>query len=156
MANRISAIGYISKSILLSIVIVSGVAFWNTCDAQSIVGKWKGVSIKYYYSADYAKQLGKSMEEKTVKELGNSEIDYNADHTFVMTMSAPNSTDITTMKGTWAATGDQLKLTLEPQFNPQKITSTASYAIHGNTLETTAIMAPPSRIIKSVSIGTRL
>lgn len=65
-----------------------GFSLLATCGAQSIVGKWKSVSVKNYYSAEYAKQVGKSMEEKTAKEAGNSEMIYNADHTFILNMSA--------------------------------------------------------------------
>jgi hypothetical protein len=59
--------------------------------AQAIVGKWKGVSVKNYYGAEYAKQIGKPMEEKSAKEVGNSEVSFVADHSFVLTFSAPNS-----------------------------------------------------------------
>jgi hypothetical protein len=100
---------------------------FTKCDAQSIVGKWKGVSVKNYYGAEYAKQIGKPMEEKSAKEVGNSEVSFLTDHNFVLTFSAPNSADVTLMKGTWSATGDQLKLTLEPKYNPQKISTTASF-----------------------------
>jgi Domain of unknown function (DUF5004) len=133
-----------------------GFSLLTTCGAQSVVGKWKGVSVKNYYSAEYAKQVGKSMEEKTAKEAGNSEIIYNADHTFIMNMSAPNSTEIITMKGMWAVTQDQLKLTLEPQYNPKKMTTTATFTINGNTMVTTADIAPPSRIIKTISVATKI
>jgi hypothetical protein len=133
-----------------------GFSLLTTCGAQSVVGKWKGVSVKNYYSAEYAKQVGKSMEEKTAKEAGNSEIIYNADHTFIMNMSAPNSTEIITMKGMWAVTQDQLKLTLEPQYNPKKMTTTSTFTINGNTMVTTADIAPPSRIIKTISVATKI
>ena len=140
---------------LLTCIII-GFSVLGKCDAQAIVGKWKGVSVKNYYSAEYAKQVGKSMEEKTSKDAGNSEVDYNSDHSFILSFSAPNSTELTVMKGTWSITGDQLKLTLEPQFNPQKMTTTATFTISGNTMVTTAIISPPSRIIKTVSTATRM
>ena len=144
------------KSLLVITCITIGLSGFTECDAQAIIGKWKGVSVKNYYSPEFAKQAGKSVEEKTAKDAGNSEIDYNADHTFIMTFSAPNSTDVTTMKGTWSATGDQLKLTLEAKYNPQKMTTTATYAISGNTLVTTAVFPPTNRIIKTISTGTRM
>jgi hypothetical protein len=143
------------KPFLLLICLTTGSAVFTKCDAQSIMGKWNGVSVKNYFSAEYAKVVGKSMEEKTVKEAGNSAIEYKADHTFIMTFSAPNDPDITTMKGTWSLTGDQLKTTLEPKYNPQKMTTTATVSITGNTMVTTAVMPAPSRIIKTISIATR-
>ena len=144
------------KAFLLIICITTGFAAFTTCNAQSIVGKWNGVSVKNYFSAEYAKVVGKSMEEKTVKEAGNSAIEYKADHTFIMTFSAPNDPDITTMKGTWSLTGDQLKSTLEPKFNPRKMTTTATVSINGNTMITTAVMPPPARISKSISTSTKM
>jgi hypothetical protein len=82
------------------------------------------------------------MEEKSAKDAGNSKIIFNADHTFIMYMSSPNSSDLIVMKGVWDVTQDQVKFTLEPQYNPKKITTTATFSIHGNIMETTAIMSP--------------
>jgi hypothetical protein len=144
------------KTLLIITYITIGFTGFTKCDAQAIVGKWKGVSVKNYYSAEYTEQTGKSMEEKFAKDAGNSEINYIADHTFIMTFSAPNNSDVTTMKGTWNVTGDQLKLTLEPQYNPQKTTTTAIFSINGNTMVTTAVIAPPARIIKTIATATRL
>ena len=144
------------KAFLLVICVTTGSAAFTKCDAQSIVGKWNGVSVKNYFSAEYAKVVGKSMEEKTVKEAGNSAIEYKSDHTFIMTFSALNDPEVTTMKGTWSLTGDQLKSTLEPKYNPQKMTTTATVSITGNTIVTTAVMPAPSRIIKTISTGTKM
>ena len=144
------------KTLLVITCVIIGFSSSTKCDAQAIVGKWKGVSVKNYYSSEYTKKTGKSMEETFSKDAGNSEINYIADHTFIMTFSAPNSPDVTIMKGTWNIMGDQLKLTLEPQYNPKKITTTATFSINGNTMVTTAIISPPSRIIKTTSTATRL
>ena len=144
------------KALLIIICTLVGIAGSNKCNAQSIVGKWNGVSVKNYFSSEYAKVAGKSMEEKTMKEVGNSAIEYKPDHTFIMTFSAPNDPEVTTMKGTWSLTGDQLKITFEPKYNPQKKTTTATVSINGNTMITTAEMSPPSRIIKTISTSTRM
>ena len=143
------------KTLLVIICIIVGFAGFNKCDAQSIVGKWNGVSVKNYFSDEYAKVAGKSMEEKTMKEAGNSAIEYRPDHTFIMTFSAPNDTDVTTMNGTWSLTGDQLKITFEPKYNPQKKTTTATVSFSGNTMITTAVIPAPSRIIKTISTSKR-
>jgi peptide subunit release factor 1 (eRF1) len=73
-----------------------------------------------------------------------------------MTFSAPNDPEVTTIKGTWSLTGDQLKSTLEPKYNPQKMTTTATVSVNGNTMVTTAVMLPPARITKTISTGTRM
>jgi hypothetical protein len=146
--------------ILKALLIISGITFGfaglNNCNAQSIVGKWDGVSVKNYFSTDYAKVAGKSMEEKTVKEAGHSSIEYKPDHTFIMDFSAPNDPEVTTINGTWSLAGDQLKTTLEPKYNPQNMTTTATVSINGNTMITTAVMSAPSRIIKTISTSTRM
>lgn len=136
--------------------ITIGFSSFTFCHAQSIVGKWKGVSVKNYFGDSYAKQTGKLMEEKTSKEVGNSDIEYKADHTFIMSFSAPNSTEATTMKGIWSQLGNQLKITLESQYNPQNITTTATVAVTGSMLVTTAVMPPRSRIVKTISTGIRM
>jgi hypothetical protein len=156
MTNTGSPMSYIWKVLVLTISVFMGFTFLTSCDAQSIVGKWKGVSVKNYYSPEYAKQVGRTMDEKLAKDVGNSEIIYNADHSFIMNISSPNSSDIIVMKGVWEVTNDQLKFTLEPQYNPQKKTTTATYSIHGDIMETTAIIPPPARIIKSVAVLSRL
>lgn len=147
---------YPVKVLLAGACLVLGFSSFTPCEAQTIVGKWKGVSVKNYYSADFTKQTGKSVEEKAAKDLGNSSLDYHADHTFVMTFSAPNSPDVTTMKGEWSLAGDQLKTTLEPKYNPQKMTTTTTVVFNGNTMVGTTMMAPPSRIVKSIATLARM
>lgn len=156
MTISITFRSYRLKNLMLTVFMFLGFSLVTTCAAQSIVGKWKGVSVKKYYSAEYSKQIGKSMEEKTVKEVGNSEITYNADHTFILNISSLNSTEITTMKGIWAVTQNQLMVTVEAQYNPRNITTTSTFIINGNTMETTTIVPPPSRIIKTISIATKI
>src|SRR5450432_549569 len=144
------------KALVAISCITVGSAGFTKCGAQSIVGKWNGVSVKNYFSAEYAKVTGKPMEEKTVKEAGNSAIEYKSDHTFIMTFSALNDPEVTTMKGTWSLTGDQLQSTLEPKYNPRKMATNATISITGNTMVTTAVMPAPSRITKTISTGTRI
>jgi len=144
------------KVLLITTYITIGFTGFTKCNAQSIVGKWKGVSVKNFYSEQGAKLMGKSIEEKTSKEAGNSDIEYKSDHTFILNFTAPNSSDVTTMKGTWDLSGDQLKLIFEPQYNPKKKTTTATVLISGNTLVTTAVIPQPSRIIKTISISTKM
>ena len=144
------------KALFVITCVTIGFAGFTKIDAQSIVGKWIGVSVKNYYGDEYAKKVGKPMDEKSAKETGNSAIEYKSDHTFIMTFSAINDQEVTTMQGTWDLTGDQLKLTLEPKYNPQKMTTTATISINGNTLVTTAVMQPPARIIKSISTSKRM
>ncbi|HEY4966223.1 MAG TPA: lipocalin family protein [Puia sp.] len=157
MTYAIQRLRLLTRKIFSVIVCMAiGMVAFTTCNAQSIVGKWKGVSVKNYYSPDYAKQIGKSEEEKLAKDAGNSEMDFNADHSFKIIFYETSSSEATIMKGTWTATGDQLTLTLDPQFNPQKKSTVGTYTIHGETLVTAAVFTPPARIIKTVSTATRM
>jgi Lipocalin-like domain len=148
--------GYTLKLLAVAACFILGSSGFSKCEAQAIVGKWKGVSVKNYYSAEFAKQMGKSVDEKFAKDLGISSINYDANHTFVMTFSAPNSTDVITMKGEWSLSGDQLKSTLEPKYNPQKMTTATTIVFNGNTMVGTTIMPPPNRIVKSITILARM
>ena len=144
------------KAVFIFICATVGFAGFTKCEAQSIVGKWKGVSSKTYYSAEYAKEVGKPMIEQFAKETGNSEIEFKSDQTFITTFLEPNNPQVTTMKGTWSFSGDQLKLTLEPKYNPRKTTTTATVSMNGNTMVTTALFPAPARMIKIISTSTRM
>jgi hypothetical protein len=144
------------KPIVAFAFITLGLAFFNQLNAQSIIGKWNGVSVKNYYSADYAKVTGKPMEEKTAKEIGQSSIEYKSDHTYILSFTPVNDSKATIMKGSWVLNGDQLQSTFEAAYNPRHTAVTTTVLVTGNTMVTTSIIAPPSRITKSISISTRM
>ena len=149
-------VAFAIKPLLAVTWFVFGLSSLAKCDAQGIVGKWKGISVKNYYSAEYAKQIGRSEEEKFAKELGNSEIVYNADHTFVLTFSGPSNSEVTIMKGTWSSTGNELRSTLEPQYNPQKMTTSSIFSINGNIMVSTTIIQHSPRIVKTVTTAQKI
>jgi hypothetical protein len=146
----------ICKTICLMVCILSLMSVLNPCNAQAVIGKWKGGSAKIYYGVEYTKQTGNSMEEKTAEQLGNYTIEFKPDHTFIETFTDPKDLKVTTMNGVWSLTGNDLQLTLEPKYNPQKTTESATISINANTMLTTAIMPAGSRIIKMVSTSTRM
>jgi hypothetical protein len=157
MAYLSHRFGLVIRKIFFIVVVTAvGLTTSLKSDAQSIVGKWKGVSVSNYFSEDYAKQMGKTMEEKLAKDGGNSEIDYHADHSFTMIYYTSNNSEATIMKGVWAVNGDQLTMTLNPEFNPKKTSTVSSFTIQGNTMVTTSVMASPAKIIKTVSTASRL
>jgi uncharacterized protein DUF5004 len=135
---------------------ILGASSFSHCEAQSIVGKWKGVSVKNYYTAEFAKSTGKSVQEKFAKDIGNSTIIYNSDHTYTMSFSAPNSPNVVTMKGEWTLSGDQLKSTLEEKYNPDRKVTVTTVVFAGNTMVGTTLMAPPSTIAKSIATLERM
>ena len=120
MKLKLNFTGFTLKVIFLITYATVGFAGTTLCTAQSIVGKWKGVSEKRFYTEKGAKMMGKQMEGESEKP-GYSSIEYKADHTFIQNFSGPNNSEVTAMMGTWSLTGDQLKITLEPKYNPKKI-----------------------------------
>jgi hypothetical protein len=127
----------------------------TNCNAQSIVGKWKGVSVTNYYNAEFAKKMGKTSQEILAKDSGYSEIDFRADHSYTRIFYTSKNSEATILNGTWETNGDQLTMTPNPEFNPQKKSIVTSFAIHGNTMETTANFAPGAEVVKTVSSASR-
>ena len=130
-----------------------GFAGFTKCEAQAIVGKWKGVSAKFVYSAG-AKQMGKEMEEQ-LNEIRNHHYEFKSDHSFILTSAAHNSTETMVLKGTWRLSGDQLTTTLDahqpdPEYNPEKgeASDTMIIQISGNTLIMTEIQKNNSTVNK--------
>ena len=58
--------------------------------------------------------------------------------------------------GTWSSAADRLHYTLEPAYNPRHTTTDATFVVTGNTLVTTAVMEPSSRIVKTVSTSIKM
>ena len=61
MENSPALVAFARKSLLVISSIFLGFSGITKCDAQDIIGKWQGVSVKNYYSTEYAKEVGKSM-----------------------------------------------------------------------------------------------
>jgi len=155
MKNKSLFTAFTSKALLIISFITIGFASFTKCNAQSIVGKWKAVSEKRFYTEQGAKMMGKPMEGESEKP-GYSSIEYKADHTFIQNFTGLNNSEVTAMKGTWILTGDQLKITLEPQYNPKKIASAYTISINGNTLITTVVTPASSLVIKMITTSTRM
>src|ERR1700676_4831515 len=120
MANFSFLKSFSRKILVLTACIFAGSSFLTVCNAQPIIGKWKGGAAKIYYGAEYTKQTGKSMEEETAEQLGNYTIEFKSDHTFVETFTVPKESQLTTMNGIWSLKGDELQLTTEEKYNPQR------------------------------------
>jgi hypothetical protein len=139
-----------SKILFMLICITIGFAGFTKCDAQSIVGKWKGVSVKYFNTPALAKQTGKEMQESPSKEVGNYGYEFKSDHTFTnIHFTVTNSSEVI-MKGTWSLSGDQLTTTLDahqpdPKYNPKKGDAPVNQIIQisGNSLIITWVKPNP-------------
>ena len=146
---------FLFRTLFLLPCIFSSMAF-IPCNAQAIVGKWKGGSAKIYYSTEYAKEKGKSMEEMTAAEMGNYEFEFKSDHRFIETLTPPGDSKLVTMNGIWNLTGNDLQLTLEPKFNPLNKTTSETVSFSGNTIVNTSILPAGSRITKMISTSSKM
>ncbi len=155
MKNKLMFTAFTLNALLIISFITIGFASFTKCTAQSIVGKWKAVSEKKFYTEKGAKMMGKPMEGESEKP-GYSSIEYKADHTFIQNFSGPNNSEVTAMMGTWSLTGDQLKITLEPKYNPKKIAAVNTISINGNTLITTVVTPASSLVNKMITTSTRM
>ena len=148
------------KALFILISVSVGFTGFTKCQAQAIVGKWKGVSLKYFYSPAGAKQEFKQMEEAQSKEMGNSGYEFKSDHTYIFfPLSALNITKSKgiTMKGTWSLSGDQLTKTWDahqpdPELNPEEgeATVNATIQIRGNTLIVTEVMPKSNPMVNKI------
>ena len=131
--------------LLNAIFILSCVGFAGItkCGAQSIVGKWKTISNRYYYSAEGAKSVGKEVVKKSTKEYSQL-IEFKPDHTFTEVASGVK---IDPMGGKWSLSGNQLTMVKE-QIGDTKIengeSTTSAISVNGNTLVITTASLPPN------------
>ena len=148
--KSLSITGFTLKAVLILLWTVAFTSF-TKCDAQPIVGKWKGVSVKYFNTPAVARQTGKEMQESPSKEIGNYGYEFKSDHTFTnIHFTAANGNEVIT-KGTWSLSGDQLTTTLDahqadPKYNPKKGDAPGNVIIQisGNSLIMTWVKPNPA------------
>jgi hypothetical protein len=122
---------------LLPLLIFLGSTSIISCKAQTIEGKWKGISYTYYYSKESAVKYGKPSQTVTLADMGTVIIEYKPDHTFITTNQVITSTVINTLKGGWRVQGDQLTITTEP----------GSHTVKGHESKTSTIILSANKMI---------
>lgn len=122
---------------LLPLLIFLGSTSIISCKAQTVEGKWKGMSYTYYYSKEGAVKYGKLSQTVSLADMGTVIIEYKSDHTFITTNQVITSTVINTMKGGWRVQGDQLTITVEP----------ASHTVKGHESKTSTIILSLNKMI---------
>jgi Lipocalin-like domain len=113
--GNMSPLFFIRRTLL---ILLGGLSI--ICKAQSIEGKWQGMSYTYYYSKAGADKYGKSSQTTSLADIGTVIIEYISDHTFITTNQVFNSTVVNTLKGTWQLKGDQLTITAGPEYHTRK------------------------------------
>ena len=131
---------FILKALLIISFITIGFASFTKCDAQSIVGKWKAISIKTTYD--------KQVSETQMATSGSLVIDFKSGHTYVLKSTSINNPKVTQYTGTWVVTGDQLEMKLDPKQEDPKNNPTkdntgsknSTMSIKGNTMVLSTIV----------------
>lgn len=142
---------FVFKGTCIAIFLILGYSGMSACEAQSIVGKWKGIASTIYYTEEGAAKSGMKIQVNSLAEMGLVIMEFNSAHTFKSTSSVINDTKVNTLEGTWTLSGDQLNLTVDPKYHPVKghDSKTSTILIAGNTLIITE-NAPPNRTVNKM------
>ncbi len=129
MKQTFSNFSVITLKVLFTLTITVAMVGFTKCDAQSVVGKWKEVSNKLFFTPEGIKRAKGRVSEDLP---GFNVVDeFNADKTFTETSPAANNVST----GTWALTGDKMKITIKGAEPINVIVS-----VNGNTLVITMMM----------------
>jgi Lipocalin-like domain len=147
------------KDLFILTCIIIGFASFTACNAQSIVGKWNGVSTKQFLTAEGAKTYGKQFLETQMTTIGSVEYEFKSDHTYVMkSTSIHDSSKVRTFTGTWSVTGNQLQSKLDPKQedpkdNPKKDATlpNTTMSIKGNTMVWSTLY-PDSKTVNKIEV----
>lgn len=119
------------KALLVITCIMVGFAGFTKCDAQSIAGKWKVVSVKIFLNAG-------NPVEHPIPPTDIYEFEFNPDHTYVVT-DGPGSTST----GTWSVSGNQLTMIAPAEQKKGMKGRISNFSITGNKMIRTVIAEPP-------------
>lgn len=144
------------KALLIISCISIGFSNLSVCSAQSsVVGKWKEVSVKQFYSPEFAKKMGKTVLEGKVPAGSTYQWEFKADHTYVVE-GGHGKSDIST--GEWSVVGNQLTMKAAAQVRKGEGAEIYTFVITGNTMTRTMIIQPPynEMVIKQEDTSIRL
>jgi Lipocalin-like domain len=135
---------FTSKAVLVITCITIGLSGFTKCDAQSIAGKWKVVSVKLFSKAGGA-------VEHPIPPADIYEFEFKPDQTYVVT-DGPGSTST----GTWSVAGNQLTMIAAAEQRKGIKGRTSSFLITGNKMIRTVIAEPPYNKTQSKSEETSI
>jgi len=119
------------KALLIIFSITIGFVSFTKCNAQSITGKWKVVSVKLFLKAG-------SPVEHPIPPTDVYEFEFKPDHTYVVT-DGPGSTST----GTWSVSGNQLTMIAPAEQRKGMKGRISNFSITGNKMIRTVIAEPP-------------
>ena len=127
------------KALLIISCITVGFSGFTKCDAQSIIGKWKVVSVKMFLNAGGA-------TEHQLQAQDIYEFEFKPDHTYFVTLG-PGSTDT----GTWSVAGNQLTMIAPAEQREGLKGRISTFSITGNKMIRTEVAVPPYNTVQSKS-----
>ena|ERR1700712_5133261 len=150
--------GNISKALLVISVLILGISGLSLCSAQStVVGKWKEISVKQYYSPESAKEMGKAFIEGAAPGGSTYHWEFKADHTYVVE-GGNGGGKSNTSNGQWSVIGNQLTMKAKSQVEKGAAGQIYTFVITGNRMTRTQMMAAPYNdvVIKVEDISERM
>ena len=132
------------KALLVITCILVGFAGFTKCDAQSIEGKWKVVSVKLFLNTG-------NPVEHPIPPSDIYEFEFKPDHTYVVT-DGPGSTST----GTWSVSGSQLTMIAPAEQKKGLKGRVSSFSITGNKMIRTVIAEPPYNKVQSKTEETSI
>jgi Lipocalin-like domain len=143
------------KALLVISCITIGFSCLSLCSAQStIVGRWKEVSVKQFYNAEYAKKMGRAVVEGQAAAGSTYQWEFKSDHTYVINGGRGKDNKTT---GEWSVSGDQLTMKSDAQVRKGGA-EIYTFLITGNTMTRTMLLQPPynEMIFKQEDTSIRL
>jgi hypothetical protein len=125
------------KALLIISCITVSFSGFTKCDAQSIVGKWKVVSVKMFLNAGGA-------TEHQLQAQDIYEFEFKPDHTYVVTLGPESTTT-----GTWSVSGNQLTMIAPAEQRAGLKGRISTFSITGNKMIRTEVAEPPYNTVQS-------
>ena len=127
------------KALLIISCVTVGFSGFTKCNAQSVVGKWKVVSVKMFLIAGGA-------TEHQLQAQDIYEFEFKPDHTYVVNQG-PGSADT----GTWSVSGNQLTMIAPAEQRAGLKGRVSTFSITGNKMIRTEVAVPPYNTVQSKS-----
>jgi hypothetical protein len=125
------------KALLIISCITVCFSGFTKCDAQSIVGKSKVVSVKMFLNAGGA-------TERPLRAQYIYEFEFKPDQTYVVTLGPESKTT-----GTWSVSGNQLTMIAPAEQRAGMKGRISTFSITGNKMIRTEVAEPPYNKMQS-------
>lgn len=154
MKAKLMFTAFMLKALLIITCIIFGFSSFIVVNAQSsIVGKWKEVSVKQFFTTEGTKQIGKSVMEKQMSAPDKLELEFKSDHTYIQ---LDGHTKYSTTTGTWSVSGNQLTMIAPAEQRAGIKGRVSTFSITGNTMIKTMIIQPPYNAMVSKQEDTMI